>query len=167
MFLYHYFLYGSQAIGQRLQRCVILITEGHWQAVDTMKAPNHFQAVNLLTQQPNVPPPARSRYRKFDIYRDVGQFRFIDEHAISVSILHTSIANQLLGDICQQFSQMLKIRIRSIILLDDLWFKKYCCRTTMLQKEMHFSWNYACEMAVHVAKYIILITRTTCAACPY
>lgn len=53
-----------------------------------MKAPNHFQAVNLLTQQPNVPPPARSRYRKFDIYRDVGQFRFIDEHAISVSIAH-------------------------------------------------------------------------------
>ncbi|XP_062611451.1 uncharacterized protein LOC134273277 isoform X2 [Saccostrea cucullata] len=50
-----------------------------------MQAPNHFQAVNILTQQPNVPPPARSRYRKFDIYRDVGQFRFIDEHAISVA----------------------------------------------------------------------------------
>lgn len=28
---------------------------------------------------------------------------------------------------------------------------------TMLWKEMHFCWNYACEMAVHVATYTVLI----------
>lgn len=50
-----------------------------------MSAPSNFQPQNLLQQGRKLPPAVRSRYRKFDIYRDVTQFSFIDNHAIQVS----------------------------------------------------------------------------------
>ncbi|KAK3095942.1 hypothetical protein FSP39_021116 [Pinctada imbricata] len=48
-----------------------------------MHAPYNFQLSSV--QGRKLPPPLRSRYRKFDLYRDVGQFRVIDNHAITVA----------------------------------------------------------------------------------
>lgn len=50
-----------------------------------MTAPRDFNPVNILQQGKQLPPPIRSRYRKFDIYRDVNQFRLVDEHAVQVN----------------------------------------------------------------------------------
>ena len=49
-----------------------------------IKAPSGFQPQDVR-HRPNPPVPCRSRYRKFDIYRDVQQFNYIDSHAIQVS----------------------------------------------------------------------------------
>lgn len=49
------------------------------------QTPPNFQPQNILQQGQKLPPAVRSRYRKFDIYRDVSQFRYIDDHAIQVS----------------------------------------------------------------------------------
>lgn len=49
-----------------------------------MQAPPNFQPQNV-NQGRKLPPAVRSRYRKFDIYRDVTQFTFVDNHAIVVS----------------------------------------------------------------------------------
>ncbi|XP_052771924.1 uncharacterized protein LOC128211311 [Mya arenaria] len=49
-----------------------------------MQAPPNFQPQNV-NHGTKLPPAKRSRYRKFDIYRDVTQFTFVDNHAIQVS----------------------------------------------------------------------------------
>ncbi|XP_041369562.1 hillarin-like [Gigantopelta aegis] len=49
-----------------------------------IKAPAGFQPQDVRQRQ-NPPVPCRSRYRKFDIYRDVQQFNYIDTHAIQVA----------------------------------------------------------------------------------
>lgn len=50
-----------------------------------MTAPRDFNPVSILQQGKQLPPPIRSRYRKFDIYRDVNQFRLVDDHAVQVA----------------------------------------------------------------------------------
>ncbi|XP_033757635.1 uncharacterized protein LOC117340002 [Pecten maximus] len=50
-----------------------------------MLAPSSFQPATILAPDTKLPPPIRSRYRKFDIYPDVKTFKLIDEHAIEVS----------------------------------------------------------------------------------
>ncbi|XP_046335302.2 uncharacterized protein LOC124117442 [Haliotis rufescens] len=50
-----------------------------------IKAPPSFQPLDVRSQQYQPPPPCRSRYRKFDLYRDVQQFFQIDNHAIQVA----------------------------------------------------------------------------------
>ena len=50
------------------------------------QAPPNFQPQNILQQGHKLPPAVRSRYRKFDIYRDVSQFRYVDDHAIQVIV---------------------------------------------------------------------------------
>ena len=49
-----------------------------------MQAPPNFQPKNILQGDKKLPPAARARYRKFDIYRDVSQFGYVDTHAVMV-----------------------------------------------------------------------------------
>lgn len=46
-----------------------------------MQAPSNFQPDVIQTNPPALTPP---RYRKFDLYRDVNQFRHCDSHAVQV-----------------------------------------------------------------------------------
>lgn len=60
-----------------------------------MTAPRDFNPVNILQQGKQLPPPIRSRYRKFDIYRDVNQFRLVDDHAVQVNFQFSKLQCQL------------------------------------------------------------------------
>lgn len=60
-----------------------------------MTAPRDFNPVNILQQGKQLPPPIRSRYRKFDIYRDVNQFRLVDEHAVQVNLYFSKLQYHL------------------------------------------------------------------------
>ena len=50
-----------------------------------IKAPRDWRPEDAKAQQVNAP-PVHSRYRKFDLYRNVQQFFHIDNHAIQVSL---------------------------------------------------------------------------------
>ncbi|ESO90318.1 hypothetical protein LOTGIDRAFT_218011 [Lottia gigantea] len=50
-----------------------------------IKAPPNFQPQDVRKGKTQIPGPVRSRYRKFDIYRDVQQFYHVDDHAIQVA----------------------------------------------------------------------------------
>jgi len=63
-----------------------------------MQPPPNFQPKNV-NHGTKLPPAVRSRYRKFDIYRDVTQFSYVDNHAIvvsycSFSALYYSLSNR-------------------------------------------------------------------------
>lgn len=49
-----------------------------------IKAPHNFQPEDSRARHINAP-PAHARYRKFDLYRNVQQFYYIDNHAIQVA----------------------------------------------------------------------------------
>ncbi|KAK3603019.1 hypothetical protein CHS0354_037766 [Potamilus streckersoni] len=69
-----------------------------------MQAPSQFRLQNIQQQQPKIPPAVRSRYRKFDLYRDVSQFKFIDDHAIQVAqVVHASFRD-LIWHLCYSVS---------------------------------------------------------------
>ena len=51
------------------------------------QAPPDYKPSSVLHQGHKLPPAVRSRYRKFDIYRDVSQFGYVDDHAIKVITL--------------------------------------------------------------------------------
>ena len=50
-----------------------------------IKAPRDWRPEDAKARPVNAP-PVHSRYRKFDLYRNVQQFFHIDNHAIQVSL---------------------------------------------------------------------------------
>jgi hypothetical protein len=97
-----------------------------------IKAPYGWRPEDIKAQPINAP-PAHSRYRKFDLYRNVQQFFHIDNHAIQVGIsLHLTCppfiissgmytANQLFPDVWV-LGKSLQLSPRLAHLIGSLFF---------------------------------------------
>ena len=70
------------------------VTEASWSPEMQIKAPRDWRPEDAKARQVNAP-PVHSRYRKFDLYRNVQQFFHIDNHAIQVSLHYRGPVGEL------------------------------------------------------------------------